>query len=107
MLGGVSAEEREQMAMDGADYNLKLVFANRRGDYLDGVNLVIQDEKGKEVVSITTGGPWFYIHLPAGKYSVEASIDGRTKREENIRVGTEGQVVRLLEWNSNADSIKD
>lgn len=107
MLGGVSAEEREQMAMDGADYNLKLVFANARGDYLDGVNLVIQDEKGKEIVSLTTGGPWFYIDLPAGKYSVEASIDGMTKREEDIRVGTGGQVVRLLEWTSNADSIKD
>lgn len=98
MSGGISVEEREHMAMDGADYNLKLVFTNRRGDYLDGVNVLIKDEKGKEVVSITTSGPWFYIDLPAGKYSVQASIDGMTKGEAGLNVGNNQQVVRLLEW---------
>ena len=95
--GGVGIEERAQMAQ-ARDYSLKLMFANGRGQYLANVNVVIRDQSGKEIVSSITNGPWFYIKLPPGKYSVEASFDGKTKREAGLNVGNSQQVVRLFEW---------
>lgn len=95
--GGVGIDERTRMAAENSDYNLKLVFANTRGEYLDEVNVWIKDQHGKDIVRSTTDGPWFYVKLPPGKYSVDVSFDGKTKQVRDLNLAN-AQVVRFFHW---------
>ncbi|MBI3001436.1 MAG: carboxypeptidase regulatory-like domain-containing protein [Deltaproteobacteria bacterium] len=98
MSGGIGADERQIMEESGKSYNLKLSFAEKSGQYLSGVEVVIADEKGKEIARTTVHGPWFYIQLPAGKYSIRATLAGATKRIKDLDVPAKQRVFRLLHW---------
>ncbi len=67
MSGGVGLEERQQMLKMAPGYDLKLAFADRRGDYLSDVVVTVDDAHGKQVLSTTTAGPWLYISRPPGE----------------------------------------
>jgi hypothetical protein len=64
LFGGVSSDEREAMEGRAQGYNVKLVFAEKRGAFISGVTVMIVTAKGAEIASLTTEGPWFYIQLP-------------------------------------------
>src|SRR3990172_7256440 len=64
MSGGIGIDERNQMMGKAHLYDLELSFADRSGEYLSDVQVVIKDERGHEIVNTTTNGPWFYIDLP-------------------------------------------
>ncbi len=105
MSGGVGREEREQMAKMAQGYDLKLAFADRRGDYLSNVKVSVDDEHGKQILSTTTEGPWLFVDLPQGKYNVEARYDGRTEEIKDLAISRGRQVSRLLHWNRTAEQI--
>jgi hypothetical protein len=98
MTGGVGLEEREIIESWGADYNLKLSFAELSGDYLSDVRVTMQDQNGKNVINMTTNGPWLYVKLPPGTYDVEASFEGETRHIENLHLPKGDRVTRLLHW---------
>jgi hypothetical protein len=98
MAGGFGTDEREQMAEQSRDYNLKLVFAEKAGIYLADARIDIENEKGEEIVNITAPGPWFYIELPPGTYNVTARFEGNTKTIRNIPVSKSQQTARILHW---------
>jgi len=79
----------------GKTYNLKLVFAEKSGAYLANVKLVIADAQGKEIISITTNGPWFYAQLPSANYSIAATFNGQTKKIGSLNMA-KGKFVRQV-----------
>ncbi len=97
-FGGVSSDEREVMEQRGRNYNVKLVFAEKRGAFISGVTLVLADAKGAELVSLATDGPWFYIQLPAGSYTARATFKGETKQIKNLRVPKDKVVQQVFVW---------
>jgi hypothetical protein len=97
-FGGVSSDEREVMEQRGRNYNVKLVFAEKRGSFISGVTLVLADTKGAEMVSLATDGPWFYIQLPPGSYTARATFKGETKQIKNLRVTKEKIVQQVFVW---------
>lgn len=105
MSGGVGIEERGRMAKQADRYNLKLSFADRAGEYLDKVRLVIRDEKGGEIVETTASGPWFYIRLPAGNYDVKATFNHHTREIRRLRISKDRRVVRLFHWDLGGHRI--
>jgi hypothetical protein len=96
--GGFGTDERELMLQWSNGYNLKLSFAERSGAYLADVDLTIKDEKGNEVIASRLHGPWFYIQLPSGRYSVEATFKGVTKQIKNLRLPPGERASRVLHW---------
>jgi len=74
--GGVGAESIDQLGAISKDFNLKLVFALRSGDYLSGVNVAITDRAGKTMLNTMSDGPWFFTKLPAGTYQIVATFAG-------------------------------
>jgi hypothetical protein len=44
-------------------YDLQLSFAGKSRGYLTGVNVVIADDTGKEVLSVANASPWLYVHV--------------------------------------------
>ncbi len=98
MTGGVGADEREVMESLDVSFNLKLVFAGRSGNFLSDVKLSITDEPGHNVEEAISNGPWFYIKLPPGLYTVVATFNNDTKRIKNLDLSKSERVTRWLHW---------
>jgi hypothetical protein len=105
MSGGVGSAERDAIMERAKSYNLTLTFAARSGQYLSDVQVLITDQRGKEVVNTTATGPLFFAELPGGRYNITASYDGRSEEIKNLQVSNSGQVSRLFHWNVPVDEI--
>jgi hypothetical protein len=104
MTGGVGTDEREIMQSQWeGDYNLKLAFAEMSGAYLSDVELLIEKD-GREMVRATVNGPWFYIKLPPGRYTVKAAYEDKTKQIKNLQVTEGHRVTRLVHWELEEES---
>jgi hypothetical protein len=98
MTGGVSKGERADMEGMSKDYNLKIVLATAAGAYLAEIPVMIYDGNAGRVLSEIAEGPWFYVRLPEGRYTIEARHEGRTK-EKGVYVD-EGLEVVLFHWDT-------
>ncbi|HUO01946.1 MAG TPA: hypothetical protein VMU31_04145 [Rhizomicrobium sp.] len=58
-------------------YPVKLVFANPSGEDLAQEHISVT-QGGKSVVETDCDAPWVLMKLPAGQYSVAASVGSRT-----------------------------
>jgi hypothetical protein len=103
MHGGIGSAEREQMEGKGKVYNLKLSFADRRGPYLAGVQLVIEGEKRAEIVNLTTSGPLFYIQLPPGSYTVKATFGAKTHEIKALKIVKDRQARHTFVWDAGGE----
>jgi hypothetical protein len=79
------------------NYDLKLIFATREGNYLSDVNVTIVDEQGRKVLETVSEGPWFYTKLPAGKYKVTAEARGKTYQQV-VQVSPQKQTQLQFHW---------
>ena len=98
LFGGVSSDEREAMEERAKGYNLKLVFAEKRGAFVSGAIIMIATAKGIEIDAMTVKGPWFFIQLPPGDYSVKATFKGQTKQINNLHVPKDKRVQQGFSW---------
>ena len=74
LTGGVGADERAEVQAQRAGYNLRLAFANDRGEYLAGVAVHIdaqRDGQTQRVYEAEFVGPLFYARLTPGQYRLE------------------------------------
>ncbi len=94
--GGVGLDERVQMEEMAKGYNVKAVFATASGSYVADVEVRITDAKGGKVLDATSRGPWFYVNLPAGRYTIEAVYKGKSKRQ--IITAGPGAKSVIFEW---------
>jgi hypothetical protein len=103
ITGGIGGEEREIMQTRAGDYNLKLTFAEASGEYLSDVELSIMRD-GREMVRRTANGPWFYVELPPGRYTVNATYKDETREIKNLQITEGGRVTRFVNWDSQEES---
>jgi hypothetical protein len=68
--GGISYAEQRVMERAADPYNLKLVFASRLGTPVTPAFVVIGANEGHYIEKVLLRAPWFYIHLPAGNYTI-------------------------------------
>jgi hypothetical protein len=74
--GGVATDSINRLTDMAKDFNLKLVFAMKSGEYLSDVKVSITDATGRTVLDAVSEGPWFLARLPQGNYRVTASSSG-------------------------------
>jgi hypothetical protein len=86
--GGVGTASSDRLNLLAKDFNVKLVFALKSGDYVSGVDVKIADASGKTLVDTKSEGPFFLTRLPAGTFKVGATFEGKTE-SRTIAVGTE------------------
>ena len=99
LTGGVGQDERVCLKPVEKDYNLKLVFAAKSGQYLASPMITVQDKNGKDVLRMRSDGPWFLAKLPAGEYKVIVSRDGHRTEIEHVKVGQELHTAEFV-WKS-------
>ena len=78
LSGGVGADAREELLAKEKEYNLKIVAAERSGDYLAGVKVVIESARKEPVLDTTMEGPILLAKLAPGTYTIRAVNDGQT-----------------------------
>lgn len=76
--GGAGADSREDLLAKEKEFNLKIVAADKSGDYLAGVKVVIESAKKAQVLDATMEGPILLAKLLPGAYTIRASSNGQT-----------------------------
>lgn len=71
MTGGTTQEDINAFASMDAEFNLQLLFAAKNNDHLIVYRVRMLDNKGFELLSAKTAGPYLYAHIPAGTYQLE------------------------------------
>ena len=97
LSGGVGEEEREALQLLGHTYTLKLVFAEKEGNYLSDVAINIRDHSGRDILDTVVDGPWLFALLPPGHYHVSATNHG-VKRQQDVQVAAEQQRQLAFYW---------
>ena len=97
--GGVGTTSIDRLSALAGDFNLKLVFALKSGDYVSDVRVSIADTAGKAVLDTTSDGPWVFTKLPAGSYQIVATFAGNAEKR-TIAVGAEKLRTVDFRWSS-------
>lgn len=82
VCGGIGSDESTAMRAAMKDHPLSLLFARADGAYLADVAVVIQGAGGAPALSLRADGPVCLVDLPAGRYTVQATVEGMTKKQE-------------------------
>lgn len=98
MSGGITKDEREEMARQEKNFNLKLVLAQDNGDYLSDVNVTITAKDGKKVLEAVTDGPVFYTQLTPGQYNVRMDNAGSVLAKDITLLGTDKLGIFHFYW---------
>ncbi|VWB32056.1 carboxypeptidase-like regulatory domain-containing protein [Burkholderia stagnalis] len=100
--GGIGTDQSAEMKQDMRHYSLTLEFAARAGggsnEYLADIPVSVTDARGRQVLSTVTEGPFLLAALPAGRYSVTATYNGRTQRR-SVQVHASSHVHEVFLWN--------
>jgi hypothetical protein len=93
--GGVSVSEQQDLERHKDRFSLWVTTAAKKsGAYLADVQVKISDGAGKVLFNAPISGPWLFIDLPPGRYTVEATHRGKPQtRNAQIRAGDRHQMV--------------
>jgi hypothetical protein len=97
VTGGVGEEERDFLRTVDKDFNLKLMFAIKEGNYLSDVQVSIRDKKGQPVLEAVANGPFFYANLPPGTYTVAVNGPGQSF-QQSVQVTGRKQARLNFYW---------
>ncbi len=97
--GGIGTDSIDRLNSLASEFNLKLVFALKSGDYVSGVKVTIVDAAGKTLLETTSEGPWLLTRLPAGNYQVTATFTGMAEKR-TVTVGAEQLKTVDFRWAS-------
>jgi hypothetical protein len=76
--GGAGADAREELLAKEKEYNLKIIAAEKSGDYLAGVKVVIESARKEQMLDTTMEGPILLAKLAPGTYIIRATSGGQT-----------------------------
>jgi hypothetical protein len=94
--GGAGDEDRSALKQVENQYNLRLLFAARNGDYLANVAVTLADGRGNAVLDTIADGPIFYAHVPPGRYRLTVSNEGQSQSRD-VTIGN-GAVRQDFYW---------
>jgi hypothetical protein len=95
--GGAGADAREELRAREKDYNLKIIVADKSGDYLAGVKVVIESATKAQVLDTTMEGPILLAKLPPGTYTIRATSRDQ-KLTRTVTIAAQGLQQVDLRW---------
>ena len=95
--GGTGADAREALLAREKEFNLKIVVADKSGDYLAGVKVVIESAAKAQVLDTTMEGPILLAKLPPGTYTIRATSNDQ-KLTRTVTIAAQGLQQVDLRW---------
>lgn len=83
--GGVTKEEADYLRAQAPSYPLEITFSRSTGAgnaFAADVQVVVRDERGNVVLSVPSAEPILLARLAPGRYTIEATYEGRTRTAE-------------------------
>ncbi len=103
VTGGIGEDETVQLEATQADYNLRVMNADKTGHFSGDTRIVISDLQ-HNVLLDATSGPIFYANLPKGRYIVEG-FAGEQSKTQTIRI-VSGKTTRIrFMWAQDVNEI--
>jgi len=96
MNGGVTYDEQRAMERLAKIYNLKLVFSRSAGTPVAPDLIMIGANNGGRIDKITPRGPWFYIQLPPGGYTILARFARQVVLVRDVKLSEGGRATFRL-----------
>ncbi|MCM8597006.1 carboxypeptidase regulatory-like domain-containing protein [Accumulibacter sp.] len=82
------------------EHNLQLVFALKgSGEYLADVRVAIYQSPGEKILGAVSGGPFFFVSLPPGRYRIDAELNGKTLTR-SLTMPAKGRRDLYFYWDS-------
>ncbi|VVE40783.1 carboxypeptidase regulatory-like domain-containing protein [Pandoraea eparura] len=97
ITGGIGEDDVQAFRAAAPQYNLRMTFASKTGNYLSDVDVTITSDAGRHVLAVRTEGPFLFVRIPAGAYRVWAHTPGITE-SRNIRVPKRGALDLHFSW---------
>jgi len=97
--GGIGLDEARAFRHAERNYPLTLEFADSakpRDEFTAGVRVVIRDAKGRTVLDTVSSGPFVLAKLPAGRYDIRATQEGKTLERHATVVEAKASHVGFL-----------
>jgi len=98
--GGTGADAREALLAREKEFNLKIVVADKSGDYLAGVKVVIESATKAQVLDTTMEGPILLAKLPPGTYTIRATSSDQ-KLTRTVTIAAQGLQQVDLRWDAS------
>ena len=95
--GGIGADAREELLAKEKEYNLKIIAAEKSGDYLANVKVVIESARKEQVLDTTMEGPILLAKLPPGTYTIRATSNDQ-KLTRTVTIAAQGLQQVDLRW---------
>jgi|KBSMisStaDraftv2_1062788.scaffolds.fasta_scaffold24226_4 hypothetical protein len=97
MTGGVGDDDIAALKRAAVSYPLELEFSQQaqpKSEFIADVKVTVRDRAGKVLLDAASGGPFMLVDLPTGRYDVEASYEGQSKRQSvDVRKDQHRKVV--------------
>ncbi|MBN3753076.1 carboxypeptidase regulatory-like domain-containing protein [Paraburkholderia sp. Tr-20389] len=100
LSGGIGSDQSAALKDVMHQYPLVLEFAgksNQGNEYLADVPVHITDMNGTTILNATAQGPFMLASLPAGRYRISASYDGKTQQRV-VDITPSGHTQTLFLW---------
>ncbi|KVK89874.1 carboxypeptidase regulator [Burkholderia ubonensis] len=97
--GGVGQDESTAFQRNEAAWPLALRFTGAGGEFLADVHVRITDAKGAEVLKTDASGPYMLVKLPPGRYTVQASYQGKDETR-SVTVTAKGGARQAFTWSA-------
>lgn len=82
LSGGIGSDERAAMRSRSKEFNLHMMFSERKDDALvAGARITIADARGVKVFDLADAGPVLWTHMARGTYRVHATLNGRSQNQ--------------------------
>jgi hypothetical protein len=104
ITGGIGEDEQQMLEAVKPEYNLHIMSASMNGAFVGDAQVLITRGNGEQTEEMlnVVAGPLLYVKLPAGSYSLLASLGEQTKRQ-NFTIGVKRKTARVhLGWNVHA-----
>src|SRR3990172_6950154 len=95
--GGVGEDSLQRMKALSKDFNLKVIFALKAGNYVSDVAVVISDARGAKVLETVSEGPWFLAKLSPGKYQFTATYESESFTR-TMTIPASGRRELIFRW---------
>lgn len=89
--GGIGEASQRAMRRDAPNWPLRMTFSeSATNDYVADVKLEVQNDAGKDILTLDDVGPITYIRLRPGAYRISAEHHGKLQvRSISVGLGTE------------------
>ena len=103
--GGIG-DDQQNALKTATGFNLNLTLARQDGKYMGPSALRIENQQGDLLLETQTKGPLFLAKMPAGRYKIHATADGKSYVRD-VNVPGTGQEKLVFTWPASASSAGD